>query len=159
MSGCAMCQDYSDTGYIPSNIVSMVKHTKVTILTFDSDYYVVTDNQFSVIYKDACAKMLDDGWVKYLNQSRDCDDFALKMISELKYSYFTKYVAGERGVAIGLVIYNPDNGDARHAVVFADVYKSAVLSERRYYEPYPWYKEIPIVMSDTELQSINVIIK
>jgi hypothetical protein len=156
----------SATGCVGNPITSR-KHQLM-----DAEYFYLTQEQFDHQLGHAVQKMKDDGWNKYQDEILDCEDYAFKMVSEIKYSYTQHFAPKGRGIRVGVASYlvddedkngdgviNVEDGDIDHGwhmCVVVDIFiDDDTPSVRKYYEPYPWAKQVPIEMSKAELKSIR----
>ena len=124
---------------------------KKEVLGFDRDYYNPTLNEFLDGLQEAHRIMRENGWVakRYIKQSRDCDNFAIKMAVELGNAIVDQCELSGKGVKSGIVCYRKDDG-RYHAIVFAELNDGKTV----YVEPYVEYGLAMAHLSKTEIKSI-----
>lgn len=120
-------------------------------LSMDSEYAELSIEQIIVLKRRASVRMIDDGWTanNYVLHEMDCEDFALRLKTEMTKIASELGLLKGKALAVGLFGYKKDTGGG-HAIIFA-------LCDNRFFffEPYP-EQNMPIVISDAEFKSAMI---
>ena len=123
----------------------------VKFIRMDSEYADVDLKTMILIKHRAAVRMIDDGWTSenYIIQEMDCEDFALRLKTEMTKIASEMDLLKGKALAVGLFGYKLDSGGG-HAIVFV-ICKGKFF----FFEPYP-NQNMPIEISDTEWKSAMI---
>ena len=123
----------------------------VPFISMDSEYADVDLDTMILIKHRAAVRMIDDGWTSdnYVLHEMDCEDFDLRLKTEMTKIASEMGVLKGKGLAAGLFGYKKDAGGG-HAIAF-------VICEGRifFFEPYP-NQNMPVKLSNTEYNSAMI---
>ena len=123
----------------------------VPFVSMDSEYADVDLKTMILIKHRAAVRMIDDGWTSdnYVLHEMDCEDFALRLKTEMTKIASEMGILKGKALAAGLFGYKRDTGGG-HAIVF-------VICDKRlfFFEPYP-NQNMPVKLSNTEFKSAMI---
>ena len=120
-------------------------------ISMDSEYADIDIHTMILLKKRAAVRMIDDGWTSdnYVLHEMDCEDFALRLKTEMTKIASEMGILKGKALAAGLFGYQKDLGGG-HAVVF-------VICDGRlfFFEPYP-NQNFPIKLSKSEISGAMI---